>query len=752
MDNAPPFALDPLFPRPFEQTPAEDGAPKPGDGSGRRRIKRVRLAEIAYRGWQQAAKWLDGITPAARAIDADALLREQAPDLSDPATAERLLRDFAAARFFAGATLREADLLRGRLDEHVRDLVSEADTLLEHRFALLGYSTLWAGDPIDWHLDPVRDRRSPLVPWTRLDPYDAALVGDSRIVWELNRHQWIVRVAQAYSVTGDERYSQACTAAIESWLDANPTGLGLNWTRSLEVAFRLISWCWVVILLRESQELRGRALTRILASIWEHATHVRRYLSYYFAPDTHLTGEALGLFYAGTLFPEFRDAAKWRGVGADILISQSDAQIHDDGVHFEQSTCYQRYTVETYLHFLLLARRNTIAVPESVSHRLEQMLDFLLAVRQPDGALPSIGDADGGWLMPFTRRSPDDMRGVFAAAGAMLQRADYVWAAQGGAPEVFWLLGPAGAASFEAMRPSQPSRSASCVFPSGGYAVMRTGWEPDAHQAIVDIGPLGCPLSSGHGHADLLSLQCTIFGDPCVVDAGTYTYAADSAWRDYFRGTAAHSTVMIDGQGQAETAGSFGWRRRPRVRLREWHSNPQFDFLDAEHDAYVALPDPVIHRRRVIFVKPGYWILVDDLTGAARHQVDLMFQFEPLDVTLGPHPWARAETANGHVLWISPYPAGPIQTAVKRGELSPPRGWISPHYGQRSPAPMLIYSCAVALPWRIVTLLLPDRQGLAAPPAVRPIYDAAGVPTGFTFERPRRSVRFDDHAVLVERE
>jgi hypothetical protein len=65
---------------------------------------------------------------------------------------------------------------------------------------------------------------------------------------------------------------------------------------------------------------------------------------------------------------------------------------------------------------------------------------------------------------------------------------------------------------------------------------------------------------------------------------------------------------------------------------------------------------------------------------------------------------------------------------------------------------MLIYSFAVALPWRIVTLLLPDRQGLTSPPAVRALYDDAGLPTGFAFERPRRLVRFDDRAVLVERE
>jgi hypothetical protein len=93
-----------------------------------------------------------------------------------------------------------------------------------------------------------------------------------------------------------------------------------------------------------------------------------------------------------------------------------------------------------------------------------------------------------------------------------------------------------------------------------------------------------------------------------------------------------------------------------------------------------------------------------------------------------------------------------VQPELTCGATAPIRGWISRDYGQRQPAPMLMYSFAVALPWRIVTLLLPDRQGAATPPGVRAIYDDAGLPTGVAFERPRRVVRFDDRAVSVERE
>jgi heparinase II/III-like protein len=718
------------------------------------RIRQMGLSEVAYRGQQEASKWLERLGRIGRSGDPEALLLDRAPGLADAQTASHVLRDIAPRRFFAGVQDPSTALsLSERLPENCRELVANAtDTITRRRFDLLGYRSLSFGDPIDWHLDPVWARQSPLLHWSQIDPLDPGLVGDSKIVWELNRHQWVVELAQAWALTGDERYAESCIGSIDAWLDANPPGTGVNWASSLEVAFRLISWCWTLLLLRDLPALSGEWVMKVFAAIWVHAAHIRRYLSHYFSPNTHLTAEALGLFYAGALLPEFRDASQWREVGTRILISESERQISSDGVHFEQSTCYHRYTVEIYLHFLLLAARNAVTVPSQVVERARRMVDFLLAVRQPDGSIPAIGDADGGSLLPLARRSPGDSRGVFGVATAMFHRPEFAWAADGVAPEILWLLGTEGLRAFDAVRAAPPKGPASHVFPTGGYAVMRSGWTRDAHQMIVDSGPLGCHISSGHGHADLLSVQCAIFGEPCLVDAGTYCYTPESEWRDFFRSTAAHSTILVDGHSQSEPAGPFGWKRRPRARLREWHSTPDLDFLDAEHDGFLGLSDPVVHRRRVIFVKPRYWIIVDDLMGLARHQVDLTFQFAPIHVTLGPNRWARAQTANGVALWLSPFASASIRTTLRSGERLPIRGWISADYGQRRPAPTLIYSANVPLPCRILTLLLPDAQRLSSPPPVRLIYDADGLPAGLVLERSGESVRIDDRAVLVERE
>ena len=716
-----------------------------------RRLRSMPLSEIAGRSRQEAAKLIDRVTTVDRPVDAATILREQAPAFVNSAAALEILREVAPSRFFAG--VEDLQFVSRSVAGHRDAVMSRAAATLQHRFDLLGYQTLWFGDPIDWHLDPVWSRRAPRVHWTQLNPLDPAEVGDSKVVWELNRHQWVAGLAHAFAVSGDERYAESALRAIESWIEGNPYGIGVNWSSSLEVSYRLMSWSWTLMLIRESAALSAQRLAGILANVWLHAHYVARYLSFYFSPNTHLTGEALGLFYAGTLFSEFKDASRWRRLGARVLTAESRSQICADGVHFERSTCYHRYTVETYQQFLLLAARNRVPVPADVGDHVRRMVDFMLAVRRPDGGLPEIGDADGGRLLPVVERGQCDPRGAFAVGAAMFGRGDLAEAAECMAPEVPWLMGAEGVRAFAAATPSKPAGVLSRMFPSGGYAVMRTGWERDAHQMVVDVGPLGCSFSAGHGHADLLSIQCSAFGEPVLVDAGTYCYTPETEWRSYFRGTAAHSTVMIDGRDQVETEGPFGWRGRPHVHIHEWRSNAECDFVDASHDGY----DGITHRRRVMFVKPDYWVVVDDVTADLKvstttastvHQIDLGFQFAPMSVSVVRDRWARAQTPAGNTFWIGSFGPAAMRPHVKRGELAPIRGWVSSDYGQRTPAPLLVYAAKAPLPWRSITVLMPLRGEWSSAPAVSALFDDHNLPIGIELEDRRESVFVDDSDIF----
>jgi len=707
------------------------------------RLRRMNFAEITGRSRQEASKWWERVS-------AKGSRPAPSRSMADGRAQLAAFGEGAARRFFAGAVDEGTpSLLMDRAPEAARDLIAGAERLLEGRFDLLGYSGLSFGNAVDWHVDPVSGRRAPLVHWTRLNPLDHEAVGDSKVVWELNRHQWLVQLAQAYRMTGDDRYAEAFRAHAVDWLASNPVGQGINWASSLELSYRLIAWCWALVLFRGAPALDPDLFMRMRGSIEDQATHVAKYLSHYFSPNTHLTGEALGLFYAGSLFPELDAAGLWREQGSRILIAESTRQVFADGVYFEQSTCYQRYTVEIVLHFLILCARLGLRVPSAVSERAQAMLDFLLAVRLPGGEVPSIGDADGGWLLPLTRRAADDPRGVFGVAAALFGRSDYAWAAGDAAPEVLWMLGPAGLSALEELRPAPPSGAPSRLFGDGGYIVMRDSWGRLANQLIFDVGPLGCPLSAGHGHADLLSIQCAAFGQPFLIDAGTGGYGQPT-WRDAFRSTAAHSTIAVDGLSQAVPAGPFAWQQRPRARLRLWISSDRFELADADHDAYLRLSDPVRHRRQVLFVKPRYWVVMDELEGEESHRAELRFQFAPVDVTVGVDQWTQA-SSGGRGLALRPFATVPLDVRVVRGSESPVEGWVSADYGQRVPAPMVIYATDAPLPLRIFTLLLPCEVAGTAPPVVVPLLDAEGELVGLGFADGERVELDRPHGTMVHR-
>lgn len=692
------------------------------------RIVSMTPAEMMFRAGQEISKRLErtGVTNVLRMRNQPRIGFNGNGAKKGNVPADRGLFRFSEAyapsgiSFFRGSVSPRTPELLGRwMPPERKALIERAEDICRGRFRVLGYPLMSFGNPIDWHLDPVSGRRSPKLHWSRIDPLDFKQVGDSKVVWELNRQQWSVTLGQAYRCTRNERYAETFVDYTREWMLANPPGVGINWASSLEAALRVISWCWALFLFCDAKTMSAEFVDEVLESIRTHTRHIERYLSQYFSPNTHLTGEALALFYVGTVFPQFDGAARWRKRGERILLKQLDRQVCADGVYFEQSTCYQRYTIDIYLHFIILSERQGISVPDSMKQTVQRMLDFLIAAGYPDGFVPQIGDSDGGALLPLSDRAPNDCRGLFATAAGVFHRSDYAWAAGGATPELLWLLGSDGYRAFNALSPTAPKTAPTQTFIEGGYVVMRSDWEPTAHRLILDVGPLGCNISGGHGHADLLSIQCAAFGQPCLIDPGTYAYTSDRYWREHFRSSMAHNTVTVDGISQAESAGPFKWQRRPGARLRRWLSTEEYDLADADHDAYHRLPDPVTHRRRVLFSKPRYWMIIDEMVAKLEHRVDLCFQFAASTrLTSESEDWVTVRQKDGSGCYLLVLGATPLQRQEFNGETGPAQGWVSSDYGHREAAPALRFSSESKLPLSIISFLIPCHGGNSIPPPI----------------------------------
>ncbi|MCB1025489.1 MAG: alginate lyase family protein, partial [Acidobacteria bacterium] len=514
----------------------------------------------------------------------------------------------------------------------IDEIVAEAAKISNDRFDLLGFKDLDFGEPIDWHYEPLSDIQAPMQHWKLFDELDAKETGDKKIIWELNRHQYFFKLGIAYLHTGDERYAAVFVRHLHSWMEQNPPGMGINWASSLEVSFRAMSWIWAFHFFEGSQSFTPGVFKQALKYLFLHGMHIEQYLSTYYSPNTHLTGEALGLYYLGTQLPFFEHAARWKSLGQKLLLNELDKQILPDGVYFEQSAWYQKYTADFALHFLILHRLNGEEADqkriERVEHKNQALLDFMMFSTKPDGLSPLIGDDDGGRCLPLTTDAPDDFRGTLALGAIVFNRGDLKYVSQGVSQEILWLLGVGGVKIFDTLESFYPE-SNSKAFKDGGYFVMRDGWAKTDNYLIFDAGHVGS-LNGGHGHADTLSFQLAVGGKTMLIDPGTFTYHKSKELRDHFRSSESHNTLTIDNRSSSEFGDKFSWETRAVPSVHRWNSQDRFDFVEAAHDGYSNIASiPVENSRSILFLRNEYWVMRDFVKAAGRHTYQQNFHFDP---------------------------------------------------------------------------------------------------------------------------
>src|SRR5271157_4869746 len=343
------------------------------------------------------------------------------------------------------------------------------------------------GPTVAWQRDPLRGAEAPRG-YFRFIPYlDPEVSGDHKWIWEINRHQHLVLLAQAFVITGRTLYFDEVLRQLEHWWTDNLFQRGINWASALEVAFRALSWIWIWHFLGTSMSPEFRR--RFLDELYRHGLHLQYNLSIYFSPNTHLLGEAVALHAIGRLFPEFPRAAHWRKLGRDLVREQMRVQVKKDGSHFEQSTYYHVYALDMFLLHAALEETT-----DEYREGLSRMTDFLASMVTSNGDLLFLGDDDGGRVFyPFGERA-QFARATLAAASLMLDEAIFNYSERDVEEIAIWWVGPekcriGRSASAPPLSPSVGDRAGtlSRAFTEYGLVVMRRG---DV-SALFDAGPFG---------------------------------------------------------------------------------------------------------------------------------------------------------------------------------------------------------------------------------------------------------------------
>jgi hypothetical protein len=576
----------------------------------------------------------------------------------------------------------------------------KSDQLLSGSIDLLGMREFRVGNPPQWRCDPLTKTTVPLIHWSRLNALDTTTFGDHKFLWELNRHQYLLAPAMQWLVTGDRRHSDVVSQHLSSWLDQNPPGLGPNWVSSLEVAYRALSWCWLLSLQREADwppDLRRR----MIGGLRCHARHIARHLSYYFSPNTHLTGEALALFYLGTLLPESRETSSWRSTGARILEDCVVRQVFDDGVYFEQATQYQRYTADIYLHYLALARASNWPVSDCLTARLLSLLEVLRSCCDGNGRIPLLGDDDGGYLLPLDLLEPDDCRATLTA-GAIALAAPQLYPPANKVPTMaLWLFGQPGTKAAHSEIRVNPAYD-DMYFKTGGLVTLRNGWRVDAAVATIDAGPHGS-LNCGHAHSDALSMTLSLGTRPVFVDRGTLTYVGDE--RNMFRSTESHNTLEFDGQSSVEPRGPFQWNGVPPRPAATVRAAPEVVVFEGRSIGHVTTVAPSLHHRVVVRTRGGSWMIFDQGRRHGMERSTVRWQLgSNVDVrTAGPNEFALMDKLGVSIARLVVLGSTDAKVISRS---------ISTRYGRATTAPCIEISGGQQP--SICTILIPEGQAGSA--------------------------------------
>ena len=583
-------------------------------------------------------------------------------------------------------------------------IVGYANEIGRGRFPFLGYGTQDLGYEPSWNLDFVSGHEWSPIGANPLFGADAT-GSDIKAPWELSRLQFLPVLGKAYVITGKESYREDAKRLLAHWIMKNPVGAGINWSIAMEAALRAMSICFLLNLLSPFRADEQNWLRMATRSLWHHVLFIEAHTEFsHLVRSNHYLSNIVGLyclseFLEGKGMPARREIYR-RRVESEIL-----RQVYKDGGDYEGSTGYHVLVTQMFTSSLLLMRAAKLTPDARFTERLRLMYIFMESIAGAGGQLPHVGDCDDGrvelLLDDLTQMlmSPVAERNSLRVSN-LIGIGRCLFGGDGGSSEdARWYgLDPAHAPVFPGENHAKSAESA--LFPLSGVGTAR-----NRHAEVLFLAvPNGISGKGSHNHNDKLSFVLRLDGKEVLCDSGTRTYTRDPELRNRFRTTAAHNTIVIDGEEQnsidAGRAGLFYLGNQGQVSPIESAKEADDLVLRASHTGYQRLG--VKHTRTIrLCANRNTAIVEDELDGDGAHAFEINFQFAPewriLSIaTAGSETEARALGA-GELKICFEGPDG-----VKAEKLDSP---VSMTYGASSPAERLCIRGEAKLPAKLATAI-----------------------------------------------
>jgi uncharacterized heparinase superfamily protein len=406
---------------------------------------------------------------------------------------------------------------------------------------------------------------------------------------------------------------------ISRWLADNPPLAGTGW-EPYPLSLRVCNW--IKWLLAGNETVEG-----MRASLVEQAHALSQQVEHHLLGN-HILANAKALVFAGAFF-DGETAEKWLQAGLALLDEQLAEQVLADGAHFELSPMYHSIILMDVLDLIQLGQLypgSKIARQcASLRNTAGIMASWLEGMLHPDDQIPFFNDA------AFDIAPPPKAIIAYAHSLGVVQPV-----ADGGLH----------------------------YYDASGYVAVHL----DAQFAVMDVANIGPDYMPGHAHADTLSFEWSLKGQRVLVNSGTSLYGVNEE-RLRQRQTAAHNTVVVNGQDSSEVWSGFRVARRARPFVVKTGQAGNSVIVQASHDGYKRLSPKVVHQREWR-LSPGLLEVTDSLQGKFKTAVAYFHL----------HPSVNAHLHNGVVELILP-DGTRCELMVEGGELGLEESSWHPEFG-----------------------------------------------------------------------
>jgi hypothetical protein len=556
-----------------------------------------------------------------------------------------------------------------------RQIISEADEILGNKLRYFSAQSYYMGEEPDWFLNPQTGQRiSPDKHWTEIEYFDAN-AGDIKFVWEPSRFAWAYTLVRAYSATRQEIYAEKFWSLFESWLNSNQPNMGPNFACGQECAIRLMAMCFALYGLTAAKASSVERKIKLILAIAFHAERIEKNIGFAISTRTnHSLTEAAGLYTAGTLFPEFKDSARWVKLGKKVLTRDGLKQIFADGSYSQHSMNYHRLMLQDFLWVMRLAELNGDSFSEEMVSRVTKAVEFLYENQDSQtGRMPNYGANDGALIIPLNTCDYNDFRPVLQSCWYLLKQ-EKLYENGFWNEDLLWLFGPDAVT-----KPTVKKQRKSTAFSSGGYYTLRgeKSWAMfRCHSYRTRVG-----------HVDPLHVDLWADGVNLLRDSGSYGYfiPKEPQLEYYFKSVWAHNAVIVDGMEPAQLISRFMWWPLLKSRILKFAHGENSGELLGENLTRCKSSGKITHRRHIV-VENDRWEITDQILGQGEHSVELRWQLpETAQMVSSKADLTQVNLSKGWQLEVNNNDR--MNAAILRAESN--AGYESLFYGYKQPSATL---------------------------------------------------------------